>query len=200
MPCSPIDIHVAVSALLPFYFTALQLCEDSKVAAAVYKSMLEEGRGVGLKGFEQVSPPGRASGRASAGFSTACGKGSRPPHSCQQQPRQHQACFLGLKNAVAARCRNRTQALRGPGVAACCAAPGPIYSTCCKLLAQKCSSWRRRRTNAWTNSWDGLGVWCYCTGIAAAEVAASHLVSEPFSAGNNMGLMHEPTHVMNVWD
>ncbi|GAB4820224.1 hypothetical protein N2152v2_007270 [Parachlorella kessleri] len=32
-----------------------QLCEDSKVTAAVFKSMLEEGRAAGLKGFEQVA-------------------------------------------------------------------------------------------------------------------------------------------------
>lgn len=31
-----------------------QLCGDTKVTAAVFKSMLEEGRAAGLKGFEQV--------------------------------------------------------------------------------------------------------------------------------------------------
>jgi long-chain acyl-CoA synthetase len=33
----------------------VQLCEHPQVVAAVFKSMLEEGRAVGLKGFEQVA-------------------------------------------------------------------------------------------------------------------------------------------------
>lgn len=32
-----------------------QLCGDAKVTSAVYRSMLEEGRAAGLKGFEQVA-------------------------------------------------------------------------------------------------------------------------------------------------
>ena len=38
----------------PLALPALQLCEDPKVTASVFKSMLEEGRAAGLKGFEQV--------------------------------------------------------------------------------------------------------------------------------------------------
>lgn len=59
-----------------------ELCRQSKVVAAVTKSMLEEGRAAGLKGFEQVRGAvdgalgrcvGRGSGRGSTDLSRCMG-------------------------------------------------------------------------------------------------------------------------------